>query len=69
MPFELPRRGVRRREREVPGDVVLEDRRLAGRQRVGDAGEVDETIDVGRMVSGVTRMTATFDFATFTSNF
>ena len=44
--FELPRRGVRRREREVPGDVVLEDRRLAGRERVGHAGELDEAIDV-----------------------
>jgi hypothetical protein len=44
--FELPRRSVRRRKREMPGDVVLENRRRCRRQRVADAGEVDESIDV-----------------------
>ena len=47
-PFELPRRRVRRRKRKVPGDVVLENRRLPGRQRGGHAGEIDQAIDVGK---------------------
>ena len=47
-PFELPRRRVRRRERKVPRDVVLENRRLAGIEGDGDAREIDEAIDVGK---------------------
>src|SRR5262249_46425826 len=33
--------------REVPGNVVLQDRRLAGGQRVRDIRESRQTIDVG----------------------
>src|SRR5581483_7021590 len=45
--FELPRRRVRAGEREVPGDVVLQDRGGAARERARDAAEVQEAIDVG----------------------
>src|SRR6185295_16345046 len=45
-PFELPGRRVRTREREVPRDVVLEDGRLAGRERARHAGQLAETVDV-----------------------
>ena len=44
--LELPRRRVGPWEREVPGDVVLEDRRLARGERGLDAGQADEAIDV-----------------------
>ena len=78
--FQLPRRGVRRRKREVPGDVVLENRRFCGRQRVADAAEFDETIDVledgvwrdpddrdGRL--RLQRLAPTSDFRTSTPTF
>src|SRR5581483_3119891 len=45
--FELPRRRVRAGKREMPGDVVLEDRRRAARQRARDARDVEQAIDVG----------------------
>ena len=45
--LELPRRGVRAGKRKVPRDVVFEDRRLAGRERLVHAAERQQTIDVG----------------------
>ncbi len=50
--FELPRRRVGRREREVPRDVVFQNRRLAGRQRRRHPGQLHETIDVGQDAVG-----------------
>src|ERR1019366_2274307 len=44
--FQLPRRRVGRGKREVPGDVVLEDRRLAGRERIGHAAQLEQAIDL-----------------------
>jgi len=45
-PFELPRRRVRRGKREVPGNVVLQNRRPAPSERVRRTAELDEPIDV-----------------------
>src|SRR5262249_55819030 len=44
--LELPRRGVGRREREVPGDIVLENGGRAGSERVLHAGELAQARDV-----------------------
>ena len=44
--FELPRRGVRAGKRKVPRDVVLQNRRLAGRERARDAAELYDAIDI-----------------------
>ena len=45
-PLELPRRGVGGREREVPRDVVLEDRRRSGGQRLAQPCELAQARDV-----------------------
>ncbi len=45
-PFELPRRRVGRRERVVPGDVVLEDGGGARVERRLHVGELGEPLDV-----------------------
>ena len=46
--FELPRRGVRGRKREMPGNVVLEDGRAARCERLRGAPEIHESIDIGK---------------------
>ena len=40
--LKLPGRGVRGGHRKVPGDVVFQDRRRAGRQRLGATGQVEQ---------------------------
>jgi hypothetical protein len=47
-PLELPRRGVRAGEREVPGDVVLEDGRRALVHRRLDPGEIEEALMIAQ---------------------
>jgi hypothetical protein len=46
--FELPWRGVGSRNRKLPRDVVLQDRRRAARQRARHAAEINDAIDIGQ---------------------
>src|SRR5262249_34496688 len=44
--FELPRCGVRGGKRQIPGEIVLQDGRLACGERARHTGQIDEAIDV-----------------------